>query len=94
MILAEAINVTYGSLSFAAFGLAAVLASTDWRFRMALEGAYVRDPVVQERLDRLKALQQLTEIADQANVARGHAEPIMPESFGRNIKKQMVFNHR
>jgi len=94
MIVPEAINITYTSLSFASFGLAAILASTEWRFKMAINGAFTRDPAVQERVDRMKALQQLTQIADQAVAARKDAERIAPEAFGRRREKTMVINHR
>ena len=83
MIMAEAINVTYGSLSFAAFGLAAIIASTDWRFRLAINGTMTGDAVVQHRMDRLHLLRNVTRIADEAGGARRNTGFITPETFGR-----------
>lgn len=83
MIMAEAINVTYGSLSFAAFGLAAIIASTDWRFKLAINGSFRGDVAVQHRMERLHLLRHTVRIADQAGGARRDAGFITPESFGR-----------
>lgn len=83
MIMADAINVTYGSLSFAAFGLAAIIASTDWRFRLAINGKMTDDVAVRHRIDRLHLLRKVTHIADEAGRARRITGFITPETFGR-----------
>jgi hypothetical protein len=81
--MADAINVTYGSLSFAAFGLAAIIASTDWRFRLAINGTFTRDAAVQQRMDKLHMLRNATHIADEAGRARRFTGSITTEGFGR-----------
>lgn len=87
MVTIEILNVAGVSLSVAALGLAGILASSDWRFKTALNRARVRSAAARQRMERLRARQQLTEIADQAKAARRDAERITPGGFGRSQSK-------
>ncbi|MEO1046333.1 MAG: hypothetical protein AAFX04_12900 [Pseudomonadota bacterium] len=96
MIPADNLVIIYASISFAATALAAVLATRDWRFRMAVDGFFAEDDAqLSPKLARLKEVQRMTEIADAAIAARQRrVERIAPDSFGRSHKKTPVIDRR
>lgn len=96
MLPAENLVIIYTSISCAAIALAAILATRDWRFHMAVDGLFSEDDTqLSPKLARLKEVQRMTEIADAAIAARQRQKPpVEPNSFGRNRKKTPIIDRR